>query len=1071
MIEVRRKICSIFALVFFLCTLSLNAQTSESKAHVIAGTVAPLARTASDRGEISNALELPTMQLYLVPTPSQMVALKQLLQDQQNPHSDSFHRWLTSEQFGSEFGVSSADELKIRSWLLAQGFHNITLAKSRTVMTFSGSSAQAEHAFNTRIHSFVVKGESHFGNVSNISVPNALAGLVQSVRGLDDFRPTPHVRHHPMTSQFTDASGFHYIAPGDIAAIYDFQSLYGVGVNGSGVTAAVMGQTDIDLSDFTAYRSAFGLSANNPTVVLATTSGDPGTIASDLTEADLDLELLGAVAQNAKILYVNSTNVFTSLQYAIDQNLAQVVSLSYGGCESNTPAYYQSLELLGEQANAQGMTVLAASGDAGAADCDSATETAAQYGLAVDSPASTPEFTAVGGTDFNTPDSSYFNSANGSQGGSAVSYIPEIAWNNSAALHALDASGGGASTIYPKPVWQAGQGVPNDGQRDVPDVAFYAMSANSGYLICTAGSCASGLPNPVVTGEVYGGTSAATPVFAGIVALLNNYLVTNGNIPTSGLGNINPQLYLLAEKTTDIYHDVTQGSNIVPCVANTTDCTTGSYGFEAGPGYDQVTGLGSVDTFNLVREWTSYSIVGTTLQLSGPSSPAVEGASVNLTAKIIPATGSTLPSGNVTFYANEAQISTAAIDGSGTATISVSSLSPGVNTIQAVYEGSLEFGESLSQSVAVSILTPTTTVLTASPAQVAQGSPITFTATVEGANQVPTGSVTFYSGTSQIGTATLSGGTASVSTTSLPAGSDSITATYSGSSTFASSTSSAITVDVSSSGNSTTVATTTALTASLSNGTVNMTAIVAAATGSSVPTGAVSFYNGSSLIGSAALSSGSAILASTSLPVGTDTITATYAGNATFATSTSTPVSVTVVQPAAPDFILAASSASLNVEIGKSASTTLTITPNNGFNSVLTFSCSGLPTGATCAFGTPAPQTNSSSTVAVTISTQTTTALNTSAFPNEAPLVAFLPFAGILLFKRRKLLEKYCYLGVLSIILLGSVAGITGCGGGTINTTTPSAQNQTSTSTVTITATSATGISHATQVTLTVTGN
>ena len=142
-----------------------------------------------------------------------------------------------------------------------------------------------------------------------------------------------------------------------------------------------------------------------------------------------------------------------------------------------------------------------------------------------------------------------------------------------------------SSLFFPQPQWQTAAGVSDKNARAVPDVALTA-AFHDGYTIITNGSAA-----PV------SGTSAASPVFAGIVALLNQYERSNGQ------GNINPNLYRLARAQTNVFHDITTGNNIVPCVIGTPDCTTGSFGYYAGPGYDLVTGLGSVDAYNLVTEW------------------------------------------------------------------------------------------------------------------------------------------------------------------------------------------------------------------------------------------------------------------------------------------------------------------------------------------------------------------------------------------------------------------------------------------------------------------------------------
>ena len=1029
----------------------------------IHGSVPVMARQAEDRGLVSGDMQLSNVRVYYAPSPAQNTALRQLLAEQRTPSAGNYHKWLTPEQFAAQFGISAQDEAKVRAWLTAQGFTNVSLSRSRTAFSFSATAAQAETAFSTQIHSLNVKGQQHYSNVKEIAIPSALASVIGSVRGLDDFKP------HASFS-FGSGGTTYELAPGDIATIYDIQSLYAAGINGTGVTAAVVGQSDIALSDIADYRNGFNLPSITPTVVLVPGSPDPGTSTTDEEEADMDLELLGAVATNANLVYVNSTDAYNSLQYAIEQDIAPVVSMSFVWCEANDNlADQQLVQYYTEEANAQGMTIIAGSGDTGPAACDSFTETAAQDGLSVASPANQPGVTGVGGTSFTDPLSSYFNTTNGTTGGSALSYIPEIAWNLTASQNHLEASGGGASIYFAKPGWQEGAGVPADGQRDVPDVAMFAGDSatddNTAYVVCSEGDCASGAPNMTTSGGAAGGTSAATPVFAGIVALLNNYLMANNAISTPGLGNINPTLYQIGANTSNVFHPITQGNNIVPCVSGTTDCTTGSYGYSAGPEYNQVTGLGSVDAYNLVNAWQSYNVTGTNTALTTSESNVVYGTPLTLTAQVVPMTGSAIPTGDVIFYSYAGQVNTltvlgtAQLNSNGTATLSLpTGVAEDVSALSAAYNGSSSFAESMSQAITVN--QPTSVTLSASSTQIVQGTPVTLTATVAGVYSTTTGTVTFYSGSTQIGTATLANATASITVSSLPVGDDSLTAVYSGATYYQGSTSAAVSVTVS----VVPTNTTTSLTVSASQATagtpITLTATVAAASGSA--TGTVTFLDGSTQIGTATISNGTASTTTSTLPVGTDWITATYTGVTGFSSSTSTAVSVTILQPS---FTLSASPSSLSVTGGQTASTTINVTPVNGFNSALTFACSGLPAGSTCTFGSPTTQSNGTSTVALNISTQTLTATLVRKASN-APLFAILPFLGLLATKRRKALLRTMQLGIAAITLFALTTGVIGCGGqGTASTTTTTPTPQTST--VTVTATAASGETQTTQITLT----
>jgi uncharacterized protein (TIGR03437 family) len=270
------------------------------------------------------------------------------------------------------------------------------------------------------------------------------------------------------------------------------------------------------------------------------------------------------------------------------------------------------------------MTWINASGDNGAADCseDQYASQLAQAALAVDAPASVPEVTGMGGTRLQDASGSYWLTANNVNGESLLGYIAETSWNDPPASDGTpSSSGGGASTFFSHPSWQTGTGVPADNFRHVPDVAMSASAAHDGYLVYTpnSDSCSTG---SVLC--VFGGTSAPTPAFAGIVALLNQYLLANGIQRTSGVGNINPNLYTLAQSTPSLFHDVTSGDNIVfPVVCNSRggNCRqqTTSIGYSAGAGYDSVTGLGSVDATQLITCWTG------TCASSATPGPAVYG--------------------------------------------------------------------------------------------------------------------------------------------------------------------------------------------------------------------------------------------------------------------------------------------------------------------------------------------------------------------------------------------------------------------------------------------------------------
>ena len=562
------------------------SRIDNSRTVTLPGRVHPLANAANDAGLADSSLPL-FLTILLKPSADQQSGLDRLLQQQQNPASTSFHKWLTPEQYADQFGASAADTAQIAAWLQTQGFTVDPVSRSRTYLTFSGTGGQAQAVFGTAIHRYVVNGVSHYANANDPKIPAALSGLVSGIRGLNDFHPKAQLRK-PAAPQFTDGPGVHVLAPADFAAIYDVNPLYTAGINGSGQTIMIVGQSALYSSggDITSFWSKFGITTATLSQKLVNTHSNPGVVPIDAEEADLDVEWAGAVARGATIAFVYSTDVWTSAVYAVDQAFGSVLSMSYGSCEMSDlvdlPGYRQTVQ----QANAEGITWLAAAGDSGAADCDYNAQVA-EGGLGIGVPAAIPEVTAMGGTNLSDYTATYWGAS-----GTALGYIPEIVWNETAIAGELSAGGGGASLYFPQPSWQTTAGVPNDGWRHLPDLSLNAGAYHDPYYVVLQGAA-----------EVIGGTSAATPTMAGVVALLNQY-ISNGQ-STSGLGNINPELYRLSQSAPSVFHDVSNGSNLVPCAYGSPQCNNGQQGYTAGAGYDSASGIGSVDASLLVHQWST----------------------------------------------------------------------------------------------------------------------------------------------------------------------------------------------------------------------------------------------------------------------------------------------------------------------------------------------------------------------------------------------------------------------------------------------------------------------------------
>jgi subtilase family serine protease len=579
----------------------------------VRGHIHPLAQRRFDRGRVNGLFQLNYVTMMFKPTADQQAALNSLLEQQQDPSSPNYHQWLTPEEFADRFGLSTAEFDKVTNWLQEQGFTIDDRAPSRNWIAFTGSARQMERAFNVQIHEYVVNGKTHYASATEPIVPAAFADRILGFRSLHNFRPKPRLVNAKFTSNIT---GNHFIAPDDWATIYDVQGLYTIGITGAGQKIAIMGVSDIELGDIHSFRNASGLPANDPQVVLVPGTTDPGVVTGDVDEASLDVEWAGAIAKNATVIFVVSpTDPFNSLQYAVAQNLAPVMSVSYGQCEPNwTSADQSSLVAMTQQGNAQGITIVVAAGDSGAADCDF--NLPATLGLNVDLPAGLPYVTAMGGTELNESGGVwstsqvfggffgkgqapvYWSNTNNSNNGSALSYIPEVAWNDTLLDGQPSGTGGGKSSIFPKPSWQVGPGVPNDNARDVPDISFTASVDFAPYLTCVNGNCVNGFRNTDNSLNGVGGTSVGAPTFAGVVAMINQ--MTNGH-----QGNVNPTLYRIATSSRTVFHDIVQGGNQIQCRSGSPNCPASGYlGYAAAPGYDLATGLGSVDVQKLLQVWT-----------------------------------------------------------------------------------------------------------------------------------------------------------------------------------------------------------------------------------------------------------------------------------------------------------------------------------------------------------------------------------------------------------------------------------------------------------------------------------
>jgi len=1080
------------------------------------GNTHPLARPEFDIGGAPASLPMQRMLLVLRRSPEQESALRKLLDEQQDKSAPNYHKWLTPEDFGLQFGPADQDVQVVSSWLQAHGFQVTRVAKGRAVMEFSGTAGQVQEAFHTAIHKYVVKGQEHWANASDPQIPVALTPVVAGVHTLHNFYKKPQLirvaetikaRYQPGPPPkvtFPAQPGqpaLHALAPADYATIYNFNPLYNTGVNGAGTTIAVVARSDLYFggADVFNFHGVFGV-AGIGSLITINDGPDPGDLGGgEEAEATLDATWSSALAPGANIDFVVSASTDTtdgvdlSELYIVDNNLANVMTESFGECEQDlvsSGASLTSISALAEQAAAQGITYLVASGDSGAAGCDNPNaEAVASGGLAVSGLASTPFAVAVGGTMFNEhgSDSTYWNSTNNqSNFGSAKSYIPENVWNESCTAAQcgrnanIFAAGGGVSTFFTKPSWQTAL-TPNDGFRDLPDVSLTA-SGHDFYLLCLEGSC-----QPDVQGfiSLFGvaGTSASTPSFAAIMALVNQEMTSSSN-PTGRQGQADYVLYSLAanenlsqcnaSSTTAlpasncIFNDITVGNNVVPGESGLS--------YSATKGYDLATGLGSVNVANLVTNWGKLTLTGTSTTLALNSSPGpisiTHGQSVNVQIQVSPAGGSVVPAGDVALLAVTG--ATAQTVGffplsSGNAS-STTKLLPGGTSynVTAHYPGDASFLPSDSNPVSVTVNPePSLTTLKAETLdqnfnfQPFTGGPygsfVYLRADVTDAagdlkHGIPGGGVDFWDGSSLLLISPLNsqgnastpnflnsqiGGTPTGLFTLTP-GSHSMTATYGGDASFNSSNSSAVVLNITPATTATTVAS-----AGAPQG-ATLTATVNTSSGGNAPSGNVTFFINGVQVGSPVPISGSqgpttnpntgalvgvqgiASFTDTALANGQYTLTATYAaGDTNYTGSSAAPITIKVQ----PDFVLSSSGSAIGVIAGGAGSLVLTIGANDGFTGTIQLSCSGLPVEGTCTFS-PATIAGSGTTT-LTVSTmaahQTATLKHENNFRPWSGTVALM-LAGFFLTgcpRKRQYRNKSHALLVFALLLT-----IMGCGGG-----------------------------------------
>jgi hypothetical protein len=1007
----------------------ITQPVDESQLTILKGNTHPLARPEFNLGTAPATLPMQRMLLVLKRSPEQEFALRRLLDNQQDKSSPSYHKWLTPAEYGKRFGPTDSDMQTITAWLQSHGLQ-VGSTKGRTVLEFSGTASQVQQAFHTTIHKYIVNGEQHWANSSDPSIPAALTPAVAGIATLHNFlkKPQIHMVKEPASARiipgrkpqvsFPAENGnpaMNALGPEDYSVIYNINPAYNNSITGQGVSIGVVGRSNLygglpslspgqDVGDF--HTFAFNLPGGPFSIVL--NGPDPGDLGGDEEgEATLDSTWSGAIAYDANVSLVVSASTNTtdgidlSEVYIVENDFSDIMTESFSGCELlATDSQLAFSYGLAEQAAAQGITYFVSTGDNGAEGCDDPSTPPATHPISVNLLASTPFNVAVGGTMFNEngQTSKYWGTEPPVEE-SAISYIPEDVWNQSGRTAGLwsgsggasagNLQGGGSTPGIPKPAWQSGvTGIPNDRVRDLPDVSLTAASHDP-YLLCLEGSC---FPNS--QGEIFiyfvSGTSASAPSFASIMALVDQQMANLNPAQGPRQGQANYVLYRLAASQnatlsqcnasntatlpdgTCIFNDVTVGNNVVP----------GEQGnqYQAAPGYDQATGLGSVNVANLVSQWNSvtFNPTSTSLLLNNSNSISIiHGQSVTVNVAVTHNSGTGTPSGDVSLEENTnfgfGGIGPFTLSGAGTVVSSTNQLTGGGGgpyAVTAHYAGDATYAPSDSSFVTVMVApepsATTLSVLTVSP----QGNGIPFTSG-------PFGSFVYLradvAGQSGFGT---------------PTGSVTFADTF----------------------------------------------------GPFPGSGAYSLNSGNQLNNGANTATPNGIL---NFDTGTHTISASYSGDPSFNPSTTTQSQSFTITPGFFAMVpLYAVNPVVISAPGSSGGTAVNVISSTGFTGTITLSCSKLPAGAACQFVQPSiASTGTLTTITDTITVTTTATAAILQFPRHTYLAhwlgagSFMLFSIILVGGSRRLWPIQFLAPLLLLTMLASACG--GGGGGGSSTTTP----------------------------------
>jgi pseudomonalisin len=989
------------------------------------GQIPAWAARINDKGATPD--ETPLRLTFVLSRSAELQAsFTQLLADQQNPNSPNYHQWLTPQQVGEQYGPTQHDVDAFTAWLGSQGLTVLQTAPSRMFVDIVAPTSTVARALATSFHNYDDAGESRLSASTDPTIPAAFASVVSSITGLADLAIFP--MHHSETvsmaslsavwskadatgprPQFTNSTGPHYLTPGDFATIFDLKPVYSAGYTGTGQKIAIIGRSRVVASDVAAFEAKTGLVTNVVNTIIPPTGVDPGvTLNADEGEAILDVQRVIGTAPGAQVDLVVSgsaggfNGIYVAAQYEVQTLLDPVMNISFGACEAYAgPSQVALWDALFSQAASEGISVFVSAADSGAATCNT------QFGApqpnqfrSINYICASSYATCVGGTELieGTNAAPYWATTNGADGASALSYIPEGAWNEpsnaTTGVPTVAATGGGASIFVPKPSWQTGTGVPSDGARDVPDVSFPA-ARHDAYVICYAssgGDCGNGFFS------IFYGTSAAAPAMAGVTALLNQKM-------GGPQGNMNPLLYRLATNSPSVFHDATPATSGASCVLslpstcnNSTPMTLsllpGVAGYALTTGYDQATGWGSLDVSNLINAAATprSTLAATALTVRGSATLISNTQTAVFTATLTSSIAGT-PGGTVQFYTNLTALGApVAVTAGKAVTTAMPFPAAGSYFMTAVYSGDELYAATTAPGVSLTVtgLAAITRVTVASTA-IPVGTSGTFTATVSPATGtgVPTGSIRFLASgiTSDtfVAIAPLVNGVATTPPINFfIVGSYNLIAEYVGDTAYSPSNSVVLPIAVQKLVSTSQLST---VVESIGAGGSKFftTSISGPATTLSGPTGTVQLYANGVAIGAP-----STVIAQTFSPSkgsnlvgfaapGTYTVTAVYSGDAYWLPSTAAGISLTVLSTPA-SYQTSSTPAALTVTAGGTGGSTAQVTVLGalGFAGTVSLSCSVAYNGSGAATSVPTCGLSNSAVTVIVDSLGTTSTLSVS---------------------------------------------------------------------------------------------